>query len=157
MDDIGLRGTVDEGIMPTPNQTAIKNANSFSLALNDTFTRAFAGTMLGKQRTGASRIPPELVSEAILGGSANATNLKITQLQQAADFLAANSSPELAESAASRLETVRGAQDTILRGAAAQFYNQETGRVNIAGLTKWISQNSETLDWFPALKDGLAN
>jgi hypothetical protein len=157
MDDIGLRGTVDEGIMPTPNQTAIKNANSFSLALNDTFTRAFAGTMLGKQRTGASRIPPELVSEAILGGSANATNLKITQLQQAADFLAANSSPELAESAASRLETVRGAQDTILRGAAAQFYNQETGRVNIAGLTKWISQNSETLDLFPALKDDLAN
>ena len=39
--------------------------------------RAFAGNVVGKNKTAAPKIPPELLADAVMGGSVNATNLRI--------------------------------------------------------------------------------
>ncbi len=157
LDDLGLKADLVEGQMPTENQMALKAAHNFSRSLNDVFTRAFAGDVLGKNKTGADRLPPELLADKLLGGSANATNLKLIQLQDVARFMSTNAGEEFAETAAANLDTVKGAQQTILRTAATQFYNPETGRVNMNGLNSWMRQNQEALKAFPSLLTDLQN
>lgn len=157
LDDLGLKADLVEGQMPTDNQMALKAAHNFSRSLNDVFTRAFAGDILSKNKTGADRVPPELVADKLLGGSANATNLKLTQLQDVAKFMAVNAGEDFAETAAANLDTIKGAQATILRSAATQFYNPETGRVNMTGLGAWLRQNQQALNAFPSLRTELTN
>jgi len=157
LDDLGLKSEVPDGQMPTENQMALKAAHNFSRSLNDVFTRAFAGDILSKNKTGADRVPPELVADKLLGGSANATNLKLLQLQDVAKFMAVNAGEDFAQSAAANLDTVKGAQATILRSAATQFYNPETGRVNMTGLGNWMRQNQQALNAFPQLRLDLEN
>ena len=155
LDDLGLAsGTIGP---KTENQLSLQAAHNFSRSLNDVFTRAFSGEVLGKSKTGAAKLPPELVFDTVMRGSANATNLKLLQIQDAARFMADNAGEDFADSAAARLGTVRGAQETMLRGQASNFYNPATDRVNMNGLTAWMRQNDEALTMFPALKDDLTN
>ena len=155
LDDLGL---ASQTIGPkTQNQLNLQAAHNFSRSLNDVFTRAFSGDILGKSRTGAAKLPPELVFDTVMRGSANATNLKLLQIQDAARFMADNAGEDFADSAAARLGTVRGAQETMLRGQASNFYNPATDRVNMNGLTAWMRQNDEALSMFPSLKDDLTN
>ncbi len=157
LEDLGLGAQIPAGEMPTKNQMNLKAAHNFSRALNDTFRRAFAGDLLSKNKTGASNLPPELVADKILGGSANATNLRLLQLQDVARFMATNAGEEFAGTTAANLDTLKGAQETILRSAATRFYNPETGRVNMAALGQWSAQNAETLAAFPSLRSDLSS
>ena len=79
----------------------------------------------------------------------------LTQLQDAAKFMAINAGEDFAETSAARLDTVLGATETMLRQAVSRFYNPETGRVNIDGLNAWTRQNSQALDSFAGLKEDL--
>lgn len=160
LDDLGLKVNAGENVDPkmlTENQQKLQNAFSYSRAFNDVFTRSFAGTVLSKKGTGGDRIPPELLKDKVLGGSVNSTNLNLLQLQDAAEFLVKNVGEEFAETSAAELGTVLAAQETMLRSAVSQFYNPQTGRVNMNGLTSWMNQNDAALSRFPTLKEELGN
>ena len=122
--------------MLTENQQRLKDAFNYSKAFNDVFTRSFSGNCVVKEKEQESdRIPPELLKDKVLGGSVNSTNLNLLQLQDAAEFLVKNVGEEFAETSAAELGTVLAAQETMLRSAVSQFYNPQTDRVNMAGLT----------------------
>ena len=167
LDDLGLTLTPMFGSfatreraaneMLTENQQRLKDAFNYSKAFNDVFTRSFAGSVLSKKGTGSDRIPPELLKDKVLGGSVNSTNLNLLQLQDAAEFLVKNVGEEFAETSAAELGTVLAAQETMLRSAVSRFYNPQTDRVNMTGLTTWMNQNDAALSRFPTLKEELGN
>ena len=158
LDDLGLKVNAGDKVDPkmlTENQQRLKNAFDYSRAFNDVFTRSFAGSVLSKKGTGSDRIPPELLKDKVLGGSVNSTNLNLLQLQDAAEFLAKNVGEEFAETSSKELGTVLAAQETMLRSAVSQFYNPQTDRVNMNGLTGWMNKNDAALSRFPSLKEEL--
>jgi len=158
LDDLGLKvnaGDKADPKMLTENQQTLQNAFNFSKAFNDVFTRSFAGTVLSKKGTGSDRLPPELLKDKVLGGSVNSTNLNLLQLQDAAEFLVKNVGEEFADTSAKELGTVLAAQETMLRSAVSDFYNPQTGRVNMEGLTTWMNKNDAALSRFPSLKEEL--
>ena len=160
LDDLGLKVNAGDNVDPkmlTENQQKLQNAFAYSRAFNDVFTRSFSGTVLAKKGTGGDRIPPELLKDKVLGGSVNSTNLNLLQLQDAAEFLVKNVGEEFAETSSKELGTVLAAQETMLRGAVSQFYNPQTNRVNMNGLTTWMNQNDAALSRFPTLKEELGN
>jgi hypothetical protein len=154
LDDLGLAADPEfTGTALTANQQALKNAHSFSRSLNDVFTRAYAGEIMGKTRTGQSRIPPELLADDLLGGSANATNLKINELENAVMFL----KREMGEdpNVEDRIDTFRNLSQQVLRSAAQRYVNPETGRVNMVGLGNWLRDNDQVMRKFPLLRGDL--
>ena len=154
LDDLGLAADpAFTGTDLTANQQALKNAHSFSRSLNDVFTRAYAGEIMGKTRTGQSRIPPELLADDLLGGSANATNLKINELENAVMFL----KREMGEdpNVEDRIDTFRNLSQQVLRSAAQRYVNPETGRVNMVGLGNWLRDNDQVMRKFPLLRGDL--
>ena len=162
LDDIGLRaeaapGGIDPNIpmMRSPNDRALANAFAFSRALNDVFTRSFAGDTGARTRTGARRLPPEILGRRILGGGGDATSLRLAQLEEAAQFMAREAGPQFAQTANDRLGTMRAAEQTILRIGAEQTINPETGQVNPVALARFMRQNAAALDRFPRLRDDL--
>ena len=64
----------------------LRDAVTYSKALNDVFTRTFAGDILSK-RKGRERRPPELVAQDILKGDPQTTQLQLDEIQNAISFL----------------------------------------------------------------------
>ena len=164
LEDIGLRadatpGGIDPNIpmMRSPNERALANAYSFSKALNDVFTRSFAGDAIATRRSGADRIPPELLAGRIFGTGGDATSLRVSQLADAVQFMQRNAGGAFAETATARLGTLRAAESDILRLAAERTVNPETGRVNPVALARFARNNAATLEQFPQLRDDLTN
>jgi len=164
LEDIGLRarrrrGGIDPNIpmMRSPNERALANAYSFSKALNDVFTRSFAGDAIATRRSGADRIPPELLAGRIFGTGGDATSLRVSQLADAVQFMQRNAGEAFAETATARLGTLRAAESDILRLAAERTVNPETGRVNPVALARFARNNAATLEQFPQLRDDLTN
>jgi hypothetical protein len=162
LDDIGMRretlpGGIDPNIpmMQDPNTRALANAFAFSRALNDVFTRSFAGAVGARNRAGAQRLPPEILGRRILGGGGDATSLRIADLEEAAQFMANQAGPEFAGRSAERLGTLRDAQRTILRLGAEETINPETEQVNPVALSKFVRRNAATLEKFPELRADL--
>jgi hypothetical protein len=156
LDDIGLKaGDAEEGIQLTANQKSLQEAHTFSRALNDTFTRAFAGDVLARKKSGAKRLPPELLANSILTGGGDATAFKMAQLEDAATFMAKNAGQDFAESSAAQLGTLRASEETILRLASERTVNPETGQVNTLALARFMKNNAAAMEKFPALKADL--
>ena len=154
LDDLGLASDpAYTGTALTPNQQALKNAHTFSRALNDVFTRAYAGEIMGKTRTGKSRIPPELLADDLLGGGANATNLKLNELENAVMFLQRQTGQD--PNVEDRIDTFRNLSQQILRSDVQRFVNPDTGRVNMVGLQGWLRENEQVMRKFPALQGDL--
>ena len=128
-------------------------ARAYSRSLNDTFTRAFAGTAMATQRTGAERIAPELLASRLLQGGNDPTYLRTLQINEIGDFAAR----EGLEGSEQTIGTLRGVTEQILRNARAASFNPETGQVNTNALAQWVEQNKELLDAFPDLRTDLLN
>jgi len=126
-------------------------ARSYSRALNDTFTRAFAGELVDKTRKGADRLAPELLANRLFQGGDDPTYLRVRQLDAVGQF-AKDQGFEGAEEAAT---TIKGTTEMILRNARAAAFDPETGQVNTRRLQQWMNKNKEILDMFPALKADL--
>ena len=116
-DDFGIKAGGPDATDLTSNQIALKEAFAFSKALNDTFSRAFPGVILAKNNKGARRVMPELLSAITFRGGGDATSLKYSQLENSMILVADNIGKDFSETVASRLGTMRGAQETLLRSA----------------------------------------
>ena len=139
--------------VPEGENAAYDIARSYSKALNDTFTRAFGGSVLEKGKSGAERIAPELLANRLQAGGADPTYLRIKQINDIGKFAIDNGF----EGAQDIANDIRGTQEMIIRNARAAAFDSTTGEVNLNSLKKWVNSNQEILDVFPALRADLNN
>ena len=139
--------------IPEGDNAAYDIARSYSKSLNDTFTRAFGGSVLEKGKTGAERIAPELLANRLQTGGADPTYLRVKQINDIGQFAIDNGF----EGAQDVANDIRGTQEMIIRNARAASFDPTTGEVNQKSLEKWINSNQEILDVFPTLKADLNN
>lgn len=131
-----------------------REARAYSRALNDTFTRAFAGDILQQSAKGGTRDAPELLAERLLRGSASNTFLRINQIQEAGRFMG--------PSFVGPVQLVPGlsqVQEAILREARTRALTPNTpeGAVNRNNLGRFMKENEDLLNLFPALRADLEN
>jgi hypothetical protein len=140
-----------------------QTARSYSRALNDTFTRTFAGDILGTAKTGEARIAPELLAKRVLAGGVDPTLLRVNQLKNIATFMRTEGVP--GSTPEDTLNTVSGSIEDMLRNVRAEVYREvrdpETGditpRIDETALRGWLEKNKELLgdDGFAALRRDL--
>ena len=131
--------------------SAYHTARAYSKALNDTFTRAFAGDVMDTTRKGAERIAPELLSTKLAVGGSDATYLRIDQIQGVGRFAKENGF----EGAEDAVASIDGTVLSLLRNARAAATDPTTGEINIRMLDKWRRENKPLLDIFPGLSRDL--
>ena len=140
-----------------------QTARSYSRALNDTFTRTFAGDILGTAKTGEPRIAPDLLAKRVLSGGVDPTLLRVNQLKNIATFMRTEGVP--GSTPEDTLNTVSGSIEDMLRNVRAEVYREvrdpETGditpRIDETALRDWLKKNKELLgdDGFAALRRDL--
>ncbi|MFV1850112.1 MAG: hypothetical protein ACMZ66_05330 [Thalassospira sp.] len=128
----------------------VTDARVFSRQLNETFRRTFAGTASASTRSGADRIPPELLVRRVFAGGAEATAMRMDELERATRFI-----PDMnmaSPDAQLAVDEMIDAQERMLRIAAAESVDPQTGQVNAKRLSKFIRDNGAVLDRFPQAK-----
>ena len=128
----------------------VDDAREFSLALNDTFTRSFAGKSLGRSATGADRLPPEMLLRRALAAGGEAAELQFRELDEATRFMSRmGADSTLAESAA---EQMIEAQERFLRLAASRAIDPQTGRASTNRLAELLRRETALFERFPAAR-----
>lgn len=123
-------------------------ARAYSRALNDTFTRAFAGEATKTKGSGAASMGPELLARRILQGGNDPTYLRLEQINDIGMFAV----EEGLADAETTIGTLRGVTEQILRNARSEAFDPNTGTVNPDALAKWVAKNEDVLSQFPSLK-----
>lgn len=153
------------------NDSAYNSARAFSRALNERFTQTFAQDVVGRTRTGAQRVPPEvLISKAFSAGS-DMTALRMSEMENAVQLFPdlyaqavkqyGPNSPQatrlkpLADDAATGITTMRQAQDRMLRLAAAESIDPQTGMLNQGRLARFMKEYEPLLAKFPGVAEDL--
>lgn len=151
--------------------SAYNTARAFSRALNERFTQTFAQDLTGKTRTGAQRVPPEvLVAKAFSAGS-DMTALRMSEMENAVQLFPdlyaqavkqyGPESPQalrlktLADESSTGITTMRKAQDRMLRLAAAESIDPQTGMLNQGRLARFMKDYEPLLARFPEVAEDL--
>lgn len=129
---------------------AYDTARSYSKSLNDTFTRSFAGKATSKGKFG-DKIPPELLLKKATAGGAEATSIQMTELEEATRFMSTHG---LSDDASS-LNAMMDAQERILRLAASDSIDNQTGLVNPRRLQKFMDDHESMMERFPEVKESI--
>lgn len=137
---------------------AYQGAREFSRALNDVFTRSLAGDILETTRSGGQKIAPELLAQRLLAGGSDPVELRFNQIQEIGRFGLDN---EFA-GAAQTVQDLDTIYEAILRSARSAALIpgkplEEGGRINVQALNRWMGQNEDLLNQFPALRSDLSN
>lgn len=122
-------------------------ARTFSNELNDTFTRSFAGKAMAEGKYGA-RMPPELMMQKALASGKEVGALQMAELEEATRFLIKQGAPMDDATVGVMLD----AQERLLRLAANNTVNPETGKVGTLQLAKFLRDNAELMERFPSVK-----
>jgi len=133
---------------------AYDTARTFSREFNDVFTRTFAGKALAKGK-GGERIPPELMMRRAFATGKEAGELNFTQMEEALSFLPTRGVG--GEQATLNLEVMLELQKRILRLAASDAINPNTGLVNPNKLAKFLKDNEGLLSRFPEIRVDLGD
>jgi len=167
--------------------TGVDVARDFSVALNDRFSRTFAGEALQTQGSGALSINPEQTLERAFGSGKTSGDLNMQQLQQATEFAdqaAASASQaqraadvttpptnaiedqtliDVPSSAVSTdrvvptAETMGAAQEEFLQGYVAATRDPTTGEFSQQKLNRFLADNVQLLERFPELRGKIQN
>lgn len=139
-------------------------ARAFSRALNDTFTRTFAGTAGAVAKTGQERIPAEVLVQRAFSGGADQTAMRMVEIEDAVGFMRTQyrdavaqfgfDSPRalelkpLAVAATGNVASIRDAHNRILRLAAAKSIKDVNGvpTLNYGNLSTFIKENAPLLE-----------
>lgn len=159
--------------LQTIDNVAWDKARTFSRSVNDVFRRSFADPVLGVTRTGAEKIPAEILVSRSFGGDTDVAALRMRQLTDAVGFFkrayddaVAKFGPDsaealdlkpLADTAATNVTSVTEAMEKVLRLAATEpgLLNPQTGQVNPQALSNWMAKRGELLKPFGALTNDL--
>lgn len=156
LDDLDATfGGADAGVLRTlgTDTEAYTAARTFSRELHETFTRTFAGASQRTTGTGADRIPPEILLRRAFATGREAGELRLQELEEATGFMARvqPNSPEAAANVAQMLN----AQSRVLRLAAAESIDPNTGRISATRLGRFLRNNEAVLERFPEVRDDL--
>ena len=132
-------------------RTAYDMARSYSRALNDTYTRAFGGEALAKDKLGADKTSPELLAKRLLTGGNDPTYVRIEQINEIGRF----GQKYGIEGADDTVGTLASLTESILRNARKAAFDPTTGEINPTALNKWLETNKDLMNQFPALKRDL--
>ncbi len=147
-----------EKIADPSMSSAYQGAREYSRALNDVFTRSLAGDILETTRAGGQKIAPELLAQRLLAGGSDPVELRFNQIQEIGRFGIDN---EFA-GAAGTVQDLDTIYEAILRSARSAALIpgkplEEGGRINVQALNRWMGQNEDLLNQFPALRSDLSN
>ena len=148
-----LEGFGGTELRPDQYRVAYDLARAYSRALNDTFTRSIAGDAMATNKQGGDRLAPELLGKRLLQGGNDPTYLRLEQIKNIGNFAVEEGLPG-AESTVGSLHDVT---EQILRNARAAAFDPETGQINPTALQKWVANNKDVLDQFPAVRRDLEN
>lgn len=137
----------------------LKKASSFSRAKNDVYRRMFSNEILRDTATGRDFIEPELLPNKLLGGGADAVNLRLQQLKSAVGFLLENQG-SLDETQTQRimdnLTSLKDAETTLLKIAASESFDADNN-LNPTKLGNFVKNNLVVLKNFPDLLKDLTD
>lgn len=173
LDNASFYGRMAEAILDDLqqlNSPAYDQARQFSRTLNDVFTRTYAGDVaMGRTKTGAEKIPAEILVTRAFGSGADATAMRMQKIQDAVGMMRTQydnavqqygiDSPQamelkpFADAALKRVDSIYDAQQRVLRLAASKSLDPQTGRVNPASLQKFVNENKTMLDEFGVTSD----
>jgi len=174
--DANFFGNLAEGVLDdlqTLSSSAYDKARAFSRSLNDTFRRTYVNQLTAVERTGAEKIPAEILVSRAFGRDTDLTALRMDQIEGAVGFFKRSyddavstfgaGSPQalelkpFADAAVGRVTSVTDAMERVLRIAASdpRIVNPETGRVSPQALASWMARNEETLKPFGSLTNDL--
>lgn len=136
---------------------AFTDARQFSFAFNEVFTRAFAGEAQRTARSGAARIPPELLGQKLFGPGEGLGAMRFRELREALEAplrtpisvreeINFDFAPVFAN-----LDEMWRAQERVLSYAAARVVDAGTGRVSRVALFRFRKNNKELLNTFPEI------
>ena len=128
---------------------AYDTARIFSRELNDTFSNSFAGKALSTGRYG-DNVAPEILLRKSLAGGKEASALQLGELEEATRFMLTRGLTD-----DTSFQVMMHAQDRIIRLAAADMVDPETGKLGIKSVSKFIRDNETLLSRFPEIKDDL--
>ena len=153
-----MYGEVAESVLEDLNvlnagDEAYDMARAFSKELNDTFTRTFAGHAVAKGARG-DRVPPELLLERALGTGGTGGALKLNELEEATRFLSTKGIAD-AEDAGAVIDAMTGAQEQLVRLAAADAVDAATGQLSAKKLASFIKKNTTLMRRFPQIAKDL--
>lgn len=142
--------------------TKLDEARDFSRVLNDYFTRSFAGKVLSKEATGGMAYPPEVLVQRAFGANNDLAAMRMADIEDAVGMLGkeytdavnkfgkrsaqAQALKPLATLSADRVVSIRDAQERILRLAAAETIDPNTGRVSASRLSRFVEKRRPLLD-----------
>ena len=145
-------------------------AREFSRALNDAFTRTYAGNLTAVTGKGKDRVPVETLVQTAFGGSADQTAMRMKEIEDSVTFLRTQyrdivakfgkDSPQalqlkpLAVAATENVGSVREAHNRVLRLAAAKAIKVVPGKepgtfvqeVKLDKLTEFAQENAALLE-----------
>lgn len=121
--------------MASINHPAVDEARSFSKALNDRFTRSYAGDILGTKPTGAPAVPPELTLQTTMGTTPDRAAMRMRQLRDAA--------PDMTPQ-----------QEQFLRSVSAEVVDS-SGKVIPGKIDAFVQKHEALLNDFPQYRQSL--
>lgn len=119
---------------------AAATARDFSRALNDRFSRSFAGDVLGTKPSGAERVRPELTLEAATTGQPERVAAQLSELRTAV----ADQGPAM-----------QAIQQDFLRTLTERIIDPTTGAVIPRRADAFIRDNAAILEQFPQVRDSI--
>lgn len=158
-------GNLAEGMLQDLSRVKsakLDEARDFSRTLNDYFTRSFAGKVLSKEATGGMAYPPEVLVQRAFGANNDLAAMRMADIEDAVGMLGkeytdavskfgkrsaqAQALKPLADLSAGRVVSIRDAQERILRLAAAETIDPNTGRVSASRLSRFVEKRRPLLD-----------
>lgn len=158
-------GSLAGGMMNDLDKVAspkLSEARQFSRVLNDYFTRSFAGDVLAQRGKGSLAYPPEILVQRAFGANNDLAAMRMADIEDAVGMLGreyteavnkfgvasaqAQSLKPLADLSAGRVVSIRDAQERVLRLAAAETIDPNTGRVSASRLSRFVEKRKPLLD-----------
>ena len=161
----GFYGRMAEAVLEdlaSSKNPAYDEARQFSRTLNDYFTRSYAGEVGAVTKTGAEKLPAEILVSRAFGSGADTTALRMADIEDAVGMMAkqyedavtkfgarsaqAQSLKPYADLSKQGVVSIRDAQSRVLRLAASKAIDPVTGRVNPTSLQRFVNENQTMLD-----------
>lgn len=136
-DDARIYNLVADGVLEDMSRlggSAATAARDYSRALNDRFSRSFAGDVLGTKPSGAERIRPELTLEAATEGAPELIAARLKEMQTASEGL----SP-----------IMQLTQRDFMRSFGANVFDATTGAIDPRKADAFLRNNSAVMEMFP--------
>lgn len=148
---------------------AYDTARAYTRARHDVFSRTIVGPSAAATRTGARRVPPEVLFQDFVRSNPSVTLSRVRQLQSMAEWADEQGltlrSEGMAAGGENIFTTTTNLVDSYLRGlrrvASREVFDPRTGEtrtvVNADALNDWKNQNQDLLQAFPQLQIDLAD